>query len=121
MKTFWISLTLFLCLLAGILTNCVYVNRTVSHLEQLIREIPEESWDASASLQKLSDYWTDQQDKLGFSVNYTELNEIEKLILSLQVHALEGNQAEFERNRLLLSAAVEEIRRLEQINLRILH
>ena len=115
MKVFWVSCALFLALLAGILWNARYIRTSEAYLRETVEELQAVEGRAER-LSELEEFWQKRRDLFGLSVGFRELDHFEELLVELRWAHDGGLEAEFQRCRVLLLDAIEEISRNERIS-----
>ena len=115
MKVFWVSLVLFLVLLAGIFWNAHYVRESTEHLTDLAEEL-KESEKREDTLSGLEEFWEKNKNLFGLSVGFRELDHFGEVLVELRWAHDHGLEAEFQKYRALLLDAIEEIERNERIS-----
>ena len=114
MKTFIVALCAFSLLLALIVWNVIFVNRTISTLEKDITALP--ACDkASEGLEKVTVFWRKKRTLLSLSVSYGEIRDMDVSLAEMRAAATEGDTLQFETARLSALGALDDIRRLERI------
>ena len=114
MKTFYAAIIFFFILLILIGVNYAYINARSDELEKLTVELPSpESDGCSDSLEKIESLWKKNERIFSFSIVRSEINSVSEAIISLRVYCDKKDSVEFERHKLLLLDAIDEIRRLE--------
>ena len=73
MKVFWVTLVLFLVLLAGIFWNAHYIRESEAHLTELAEKL-QESNGREETLYELEAFWEKHRDLFGLSVGFRELD-----------------------------------------------
>ncbi len=118
MRSFIISICLFAMLITGIILNCYYVNSVHGEMSAIIREIKIEPCDENEDLIKeLLNLWESKSSMLSISVGYKELNEISDAIASLNAANLYGDKLQICIALEYLTSAIDEITRLEKLNI----
>ena len=115
MKVFWISLVLFLLLLAGIFWNAHYVRESSEHLTELAEELTEPD-EREDTLSELEEFWEKNKNLFGLSVGFRELDHFGEVLVELRWAHDHSLEAEFQKYRALLLDAIEEISRTEKIS-----
>ena len=115
MKVFWISLVLFLVLLAGIFWNAHYVRESTEHLTDLVEELKEPD-EREETLTELEGFWEKNKNLFGLSVGFRELDHFGEVLVELRWAHDFGREEDFQKNRALLLDAIEEIERNERIS-----
>ena len=116
MKVFWISLVLFLLLLAGIFWNVHYIHKNEKYLTEIVTSL-EDSEEREERLCELESFWEKHRDLFGLSVSFRELDHFGEVLVELRWAHDFGREAEFQKHRSLLLDAIEEITRNEKISL----
>lgn len=114
MKSFIVSLCAFALLLALIICNYIFINRTADELEQLLLELEPE---AIQGHNALNAYWERHRILMGFSVPNTEMQNFQERLTALLHAGSFRDPAEFERCRALALGALADLRRLERFSM----
>ena len=115
MKTFYITVAIFLSLIFIIFINFIYINRTADRLSVLI-ENAEKSEGAEADIAALEEFWKNEQLKIGLSVSHIIVGKISDSIAGLKSLAESKETALFFRELSLLKEEIREMRRLEKFS-----
>ena len=117
MKTFVVSLLLFVLMLFVILWNYFYINKTAEELLALSELLPDSVDGALEAAQKISDFWQARMDVVGFSVGYTVLDRISEQAASLLCAAKYESDFDYRLSKALLQDTVGDMRRLEKFSI----
>ena len=115
MKAFWFSVILFAMIILAVALNGIYIIRVSEHLREYSDRLEKEN--PAALLDELQDYWEYNRRFLSFSMDAITIDEVEKIILSLQVSHQSNDRYEFEKYRVYLNEMAEEISRLERLDI----
>jgi len=115
MKAFWGSVLLFTALLSFVLFNARYVHQSTDYLRFAAEQLTEPSQQKSA-LEELEAFWNAHRPWLATSIRHSELNDVSELIVSLKWAYDTQSTDDFERNRLLLRDAADELERSERLS-----
>ena len=115
MKVFWISLALFLLLLAGIFWNAHYIRESEAYLSELVTSL-ETIEGREERILELEQFWKKHKSLFGLSVSFRELDHFGEVLAELRWAHDHGLETEFQKNRALLLDAIEEITRNEKIS-----
>lgn len=115
MKAFWGSLLLFTALLSFVLFNAQFVHQSAIGLRAAAEQLNEPSQQKSA-LEELESFWNAHRPWLATSIRHSELNDVSELIVSLKWAYDTQSNDDFERNRLLLRDAADELERSERLS-----
>ena len=113
MKAVWFSWILLFALLVFVFTNASYIQKTSAELSDLIEQMQNEEVKEEA-ISQLEKAWKKHRNRIGFSVGFRELDHFDEVLSNLRWAHQVGDQAEFERHRLLLLDAIEELERAER-------
>ena len=116
MRSFIISLILFLCLITVISFNSIYVNRTAHEISRLVSLTSAED-DSSEAIETLLFYWEKHHPLLSLSVSFRELDKTQELLIMLEYNYKVGNAAEFEKTKQLLYDSADDLGRLERFSI----
>ena len=113
MKAVWIAWILLITLLFFVFSNAIYIRKNAHNLITIAEQM---SYSASAekNLSSIEEIWYKQRDRIGVSVGFRELDHVDEAIDTLRWACQNANEQEFERQRILLIDAIEEIARAEQ-------
>lgn len=118
MKTFILSLVLFVMMLTAITINFFYINKVSDKLYVMTSEAPTAGEDGCyTAASQLDDYWQTNHDIVRLSVSFVELNNVSDAIVSMKSYAKSGDVTEYENARQLLLNAIHEMRRLESFKI----
>ena len=116
MKTFVVSLILFVLMIFAIVWNFLYINRTADKLLELSEALPKTSAGALKQAEALSAFWRERMDVVGFSVGYTVLDRISEQTVSLVAAAKYESDFDYRLAKALLDDAIGDMRRLERFS-----
>ena len=116
MRSFIITLALFLSVCVVIFFNYNYINRVSAFV---IDCVSDEAFNTNpkAAIEKLEHFWRDNSAVVGLSVGYKELDRMSDLIIDLRTYFELGNTAEVTRIRALIVETADEISRLERFDI----
>lgn len=110
MRTFVISISLFLLLLCCIIINSIYLTGLTEKMLVLANGLPE-------TIYELSDIWEQNRNYVGITVNYSYIYTISTSIISTK-RLYEGScEGEFEAARDILYEAIMRLHELERFSL----
>ena len=115
MKVFWISLALFVALLAGLFWNAHYIHESSRYLSERTEALKEIEG-REETLSEIETYWKKHRDLFGLSVGFRELDHFGEVLCELRWAHDYGREEDFQRYRALLLDTIEEISRNEQIS-----
>ena len=116
MKTFTLTLALFLFMLAVITANALYIDKTVEGFIETIHKLELSPTDTRhLELQGLSEQWTRQKNIIQASVSHTKIDTVSDLLSSLIIYEEHQNIEEYKKTALHLCNAFEELRLLEKL------
>ena len=115
MKALWASVILFGLLLILVCWNAIYIHKSAEELRTLTSKLDEPStrWD---TLSRLDELWKSRRAIIGFSLGDKQLDRLSEMIDSLLWAYSVSDEAEFERYRILLTDAIDEIERAENLS-----
>ena len=118
MKSMATTLLLLLGLLLGVTANYCYINEVKKTMNEQIYALPDptdaECTDAAG---RILDYWKRQEKYVGLSVEYAVLDRVTEQATALYACAECQDLYGYYTARSLLSDAVDDMSRLEQISL----
>ena len=118
MTSFKISLVLFVCLIAIIAVNAVYVRTKSEYFVSALTSLPSVSDSVCVSrCETLHAEWERDVRLLGFSSGVDDLDRISRLFISLVEYAKSCDEQEFLRTRELLVFCVSEFATLERFKI----
>ena len=117
MRSFVITCIIFLVMIAAILNNSLYINRTVDELIATIQSTdPSDFEESQIRLSGLQIQWEKEKKYVQGSVSHLKIDTVSDLISSLLIYNKHKNREEYEKTAALLCAALEELRLLEKIS-----
>lgn len=115
MKAFWASVILFGILLFLVGWNASYIHESTDEIRALAFRLDEPS-SRKETLSQLDSLWETRQKIIGLSVGYEQLDHLTEVIDCLWWAYSVADEAEFERYRILLTDAIDEIERTEKLS-----
>ena len=115
MRSFIISLILFVLLIATVFGNAFYV-KTVSSRIVSDTEALEKSCYLPQAIQELEKYWEKHRGFVGLSVGHEELDRISENIISLKAACESKNKSDAKRYLLILQDLAKEMGRHEELS-----
>ena len=116
MKSFVISFILFILMIGGVVTNCIYVNKVGSRIRETTEQLPSPTAPSCLSMaSKLEEQWKKDALWIHISVNHTIVDRIGEQAATLVACAESGDLYGFCTARALLLDAIEDMQRLEGI------
>ena len=109
MKGFIISLLVFGLLVGGIILNSVYIDKTCQELEEKLDALPGVT-EATAQTAALCARWEKENSKISISVSLQMLDKIDAILAELDYAVHFGDEAAFEKCRVLAKVAIKEIK-----------
>ena len=113
MKAVWTSVILLIILLIGVFWNAHYIQSTSKKLYESADALTINSED---TLHSLEAFWAKNKNLLGISVSFRILDHFGEILSGLRWAKNVNDVKEFERYRLLLCDAIEELEHAEQMN-----
>ena len=116
MKTFYVSLLIFCALLALITWNTLFVNKSMSQLEEAILALPDcdEGWDP---FERIQERWYALYRPLSFSVSFEDLRNMDAYLFQMKTALREKDALQYETAREGALSTLRTIRRPEQFSL----
>lgn len=114
MKSFFISVILFIIIIVAVILNAVYVSYVSRRLSDFCDALSDKK-SSAALIKELQSFWEKHRPWLSFSLDNAQTERIEKIIRSLELSTKHGEEYDFEKNRMLLEEASREIGRLERL------
>lgn len=118
MKVFYLSAFLLLALIAAVIGNAIYINNVVETMLTQVQSLPDiRQEDCVFRITELLAYWEANTDRVYLSVGFLSVDRIteqSKLLLSC---AECGNNCGFSDAKALLTDALCDIKRLEEVHI----
>lgn len=116
MKSFAVSVTLFVILLAVVIANSVFLCGVFDGMSEIAASL---TWDLSSQsdLDKLISLWEDNRSIITYSIEEDEIDRMNELTQSLLDSFKSSDAAAFEKYRLLLIDLCDEFSRYEKLSL----
>lgn len=115
MRSFWISVALFVLLIAVIIGNAVYVHHVTEEILARLSHLTAES--DEREMAALEAYWEKHRAFVALSISYQELDHLSESLISLRATYDTGNAIDFELYRQICRDASRELARLERFSL----
>ena len=116
MRSFIVTIFLFIIICLIIFFNNLYIKSTASHITELV-ESKEFDDNPNSTIKEIEILWEKKQRFVSMSVGYKELDRMSDLILDLKTYFELGNIDEVKRIRVLIVEAAAEISRLERFSI----
>ena len=116
MKSFIISLILFILLISTIFGNAFYVKEVSKRIVSDTKTLEESNY-SPQRIRDLEKYWEKHRGFIGLSVGHDELDRISESIISLKASCESGNISDAELYLLILQDLVKEMGRHEELSL----
>lgn len=117
MKSILVACALFFLMIATIVGNALYVNKTVDGLLGALEATdPSESEQNARRLQELEALWEKEKKYVQVSVSHQKIDTVSDLLSSLLIYNKHHDLVEYEKTAALLSAAMEELRLPEKLS-----
>ena len=116
MHAVWICAALCLLLIFGVCFNAYYIGNQAKFLTQAAEQMQQKE-ERETLLTETERFWEKHRAWFGLSVGFRELDHFGEVLTNLRWAHDAGNDPEFERYRLLLIDAIEEISRTERLAL----
>ena len=104
MKTFIVSLFVFIGLLGLIAFNAAFIHRTASTLKAHIEEL---TIDGKSELTNLEEYWKEKKTLIGLSLSSDLIRDIDERIAEIHTAVAQEDEAELEAAARLALVAIE--------------
>ncbi|MBO5305435.1 MAG: DUF4363 family protein [Clostridia bacterium] len=117
MKAFAAVCVFFSLMIAVIVGNAIYINRTVDDFIVTLKyaEFPDGT-NAPTDLEGIRIKWEKEKNYIQASVSHDKIDKVSELITSLLIYKRHGHRAEYEKTAELLRVAFEELRLLEELS-----
>ena len=115
MKIFALSLLLPILIIALVVANSIYVNRTITTLTERARTLTQDRTDTAA--EKLLSYWEGHRSLIALSVSLREIDSTTENIICFKSACANDNEWLIEQSYSLLCNSLDDIRRYEKISL----
>ena len=116
MKGFALACVIFVCICGVVILNCIWLGGTVDKMISASTEIPESPSDAEDSVKKLSDFWYSKQKIIALTVNHSEVEAIDELIVTLDAYRRADDGAGFTATAAALREALDFLKRSESFS-----
>lgn len=118
MKTFIVSMVLFITMMTLIIVNSLYVNQTANTIMQMTTSLPAPGClDYSGRITSMERLWEQHYSLLNLTVSLNDLNKVADCISQLKAYSVNDNEQDFESTRQLLVNAIKNLHRLEKLSL----
>lgn len=114
MKTFYVSLLLLALLIAAILLNTCFIQKTTSEMLRIIESLPP-CEEATNAVSALNAYWEDHKTAVGFSASEVAVCDLETRLIELYSATEQKNTDGFATAVRLTRTAILRIQNAEQI------
>ena len=119
MKSFIITLLLLAAMLAGIVTNALYINNVVTRMTERLDALPSPDHpDCAAQALALQEYWDKQVRFVDLSVNYSMVDRVSEQVALLSSCAQRGDLYGYYAATALLRDALEDLEHPEKLSFR---
>ena len=116
MRTFLITIFLFICLVAIIIGNAFYIHHLAAQMETMLDTLPARAMgDENATILALEKKWHGALPFISLSVGAEEINRIGETIAMIGVYYEEENDAEYHAACTQLRLALDDLCRFERI------
>lgn len=116
MKTFFVSISIFLLLISVIIMNSFYINRISEQLMSAAKKITAPNGDRSIALSDFSNLWHKNRNKISLSVNYVYIENIGERLAAVKAAHLRGDNDMFLHELAMLKEEIRELNRLERFS-----
>lgn len=118
MRTFIVSLVIFLILLGCIIGNFFFIRSTTDNLAKMTASLPDANeTECKDRVAELREFWERRRDLISLSVSYTDLNQCGSLLAALDAFSAAGDSTHFNAAKLQLLDALDELSRLEAFSI----
>lgn len=118
MKTFILSVIIFITMVTIIILNSVYINQTANMLIQMTNSLPTPGClDYNSRITNMERQWKEHYSLLCLTINLNDLNKVADCISQLKAYSVNDNEQDFESTRQLLINAIKNMHRLEKLSL----
>ena len=118
MKTFIVSMVLFITMMTHIIVNSLYVNQTANTIMQMTTSLPAPGClDYNGCMTSMERLWEQHYSLLNLTVSLNDLNKVADCISQLKAYSVNDNEQDFESTRQLLVNAIKNLHRLEKLSL----
>lgn len=116
MRSFYLSIFLFIILVIGIISNAVYVIDSSEYLKNAAESLTKADG-REENLYRLEEFWSKNQELINISVSNMQLDGVGKIIVSLRCAHEADDESEFLKNCALLGDAADELCRAERLSI----
>ncbi len=118
MKSFYMTLVLFLLLVACVAWNYLYINKVTNEMKEMLAEVGETiGAESEARAHAMVEYWDREEGYVGLSVEYSILDRVKEQALLLEHCARMGDVFGYHAAYAMLGDALEDLGRLEQFSI----
>ena len=117
MKSFIASLILFIAVIFFTILNSIYISKSCEEIDYLTRQIASDD-DRDVAIQKISQLWKSKRIIFELSIKTNEIERMNDLIESLKASHSSQNEAEIQKNCILISELVIDFARYESISIK---
>ena len=114
MKSFSISLTLFMLLAVCMIANVIFIHDCADRIKQATEEL---SVPTDQKLCELEELWSSRKKYIGLSVSEKHLDNVSQIMIALRSAYESGDDGEFKKNLALLTASSDEIKKYECLSI----
>ena len=119
MKAVTAAVCVLLAVLCLVTVNALWIRKTVADIRRVAEAMPDEaSPDAEAGAALLKDMIDRHEALMGLSVSYTLMDKVRELAVSAGAFAQAGDTAAYRSARAVLLEAVDDLDRLERLDVR---
>ncbi|MBQ9113081.1 MAG: hypothetical protein IJY08_05820 [Clostridia bacterium] len=115
MKEFAASIVLFICVIALVITNAIYIKNTATDIKSLALAVYESNGEDKA-ISDLKDSWESSKKIFALSISLREVDIITEYIIRLECAKIDGDDEELTRVYHLLCNAIDDATRYEKIS-----
>ena len=112
MRSLSITVALFLLLIICIIFNSLYIHRCADRITEMATEILD-----GCEARELEMFWNNNKAYVGISISEAQIDNISRIITSIQLDQEYGNTPELEKDVALLLQAVESLRQYESLSI----
>ena len=117
MRAAWICVLLLILIISCTTLNAFYIHRQSELLSDLANKL-QDSDEREATLSQLQSAWNKHQTRFSLSIGFRELDHFNEILVGLQWANESKNEQEFQRYRLLLLNAIEDLTRAERLHVK---
>ena len=114
MRGFIISIALLLTVLALVIINAIYINKTIDRMTEIADDVKANT--SEEAINELYEYWETHRYFVALSVSLREIDSVTENLLNLKTACAEKNSWLINQSYSLFINSLEDIRRYEELS-----